>query len=282
MLLKTLGLSPPARGVPGNPPGPGGPDRPASPAGGPAARRDPRHAAEAPADQRAVRRFVQAAAGESAPTRRGAGRVGNSHRRRGAQARGRARPARPDREGAAVHVQVRREEEARRRARRVVQQGHQEGRDGDPRAGLRRGAGKARGRNGDAQGARRAHRRRARARLAVRQAEAGSALCVPLRGRALPRSAVEVLQAQAARADGLQARRQEVRRHPCGLPVAGRQHHEPRSPPSSSTSASSTAATSRACSRWICPAPDEAGEYVLLIFRIAAEPQPVAHFTVGK
>lgn len=29
-------------------------------------------------------------------------------------------------------------------------------------------------------------------------------------------------------------------------------------------------------------APDEAGEYVLLIFRIAAEPQPVAHFTVGK
>ncbi len=55
--------------------------------------------------------------------------------------------------------------------------------------------------------------------------------CVPLRGRALPRAAVEVLQAQAARADGLQARRQEVRRHPRGLPVAGRQHHESRSPP---------------------------------------------------
>ena len=30
------------------------------------------------------------------------------------------------------------------------------------------------------------------------------------------------------------------------------------------------------------PAPDEAGEYVLLIYRVAAEPGPVAHFTVGK
>jgi hypothetical protein len=29
-------------------------------------------------------------------------------------------------------------------------------------------------------------------------------------------------------------------------------------------------------------APDEAGEYVLFIFRVAAGPQPVAHFAVGK
>lgn len=29
-------------------------------------------------------------------------------------------------------------------------------------------------------------------------------------------------------------------------------------------------------------APDEAGEYVLFIYRVAAEPQPVANFTVGK
>lgn len=29
-------------------------------------------------------------------------------------------------------------------------------------------------------------------------------------------------------------------------------------------------------------APDDAGDYVLFIYRIAAEPQPVANFTVGK
>jgi hypothetical protein len=282
MLLKTLGLSPPARGLPGNPPGAGGPTGPlrrpgdlpreeirGTPQKGPLTNEqlddlykrlpaNPRQRAEALAELGT--------------------RIGDEARKHEVVRGLRDLIAKV----AAVHVEGRREEETRRRARRVVQQGHQEGRDGDPRAGLRRGAGKARGRHVT---------RKEPGEHIVDGPELDSPLDKPkpvqrfafrfedVPSRVLP-SKYFKLKLRVPTDFKPDDKKYGATRVVCQSLAVNTTN--PGRPPFVIDKRIVDRGDKQGLQSMDLPAPDEPGEYVLLIYRIAAEPQPVAHFTVGK